>query len=125
MTLIAFMMMTQPPVNMQGKAAVPTAEIAGIYTMKGEEKGTKYYGVVYIDKVEKAYHITSVCGPSVNKGWAIRNGDFLSWAWSRPDNTMQGVTLFKINGRSLVGQWTRNGDVWTERLDWVAPVPED
>lgn len=118
MTLIAFMMTLQP-INMDKKAVVPTTEVAGIYTVKGEEKGIKYHGVVYIDKVGDAYHITSVCGPSVNKGWAIRNGDSIAWAWSG------GVTMFKIHGRSLVGQWTQNGVIWTERLEWVGPAPEE
>ncbi len=127
MTSIVFMMALtgQVPIDMEKKQVIPVKEVAGIYTVRGEEKGTKYWGIIYIDKVEGAYHITGVCGPSVNQGWAVRSGDFLAWSWSNPAGTMKGVTLYRINGKSLVGQWTRNGAVWTERLEWLGAAPEE
>jgi hypothetical protein len=104
-------------------AAQPQPDLGGKYQCTGSNPdGTRYSGMVTITPMGGAWRIDWTVAGSSHGGVGLVEGNVFSACWNIRGTRDGGVTVYRIEGGRLVGQWSStkgNGSVGDETLTRV------
>lgn len=132
--MLALLLLCAIPADPTLKLPPPTpdaANLCGVYVVV-PRPGDGTRGTATISKAGDLYYVQwariseTDKGVSVTtmQGVGIRSGDALAVSWR--EGNVQGVTLYRVDGKRLVGRWVASpgdGEAQSETLQWLGRVP--